>query len=444
MGTGRGIGEGNEGKEREALATGASSREAPAPGKQSHSERSSPPLWGNSSVATGHRKDGALAASRVDDWGMSPELSSALGLCGLEESEPQGYPSAQRSPLSAPGWAQSHRKAQDPESADAAQPTTSLTLAFVREEGLNLRAGPDQKTSSLLQMKFGQRVHVLDDSGKREWLKIVVLGQTGYVYKPRIHFPPADLIAKDPGLALVEVKSGQTFWGLVKDRYGIQGNESSKDQNINHFINAIRAVNKPEAFKVKTGLLDDISNAVVPGRDASDTELTAGVDLWIPSFGVAAKMDVGSGTATGEVTRYVKKLDQKIEDFGAACKASGKHIPGAIARNAGEMAMGMVDGLVDFALDAAKILSITTGVGALLGAAFGGAGAIPGAEIGFEIGLLILEYYGLYMLAEAIFGVAGNLLSQLGSRGTPTATRPRSTRPARRSLRRWASLSRPS
>jgi hypothetical protein len=196
--------------------------------------------------------------------------------------------------------------------------------------------------------------------------------------------------------------------------YGIQGNESSRDQNINHFINAIRAVNKPEAFKVKTDVLDDLGNAAIPGRDASDTELNAGVDLWIPSFGVAAKMDVSSGTATGEVTRYAKKFDQKIEDFGAACRASGKYMSAAIGRNAGEMAMGMLQGLIDFALDAAKILAASTAAGALVGALFGGVGAAPGAAIGFEIGLLILEYYGLYMLAEAVLGVAGNLMGQLG------------------------------
>jgi hypothetical protein len=313
-----------------------------------------------------------------------------------------------RTTATGPAVAEIQRSPQDPPQPPEAR------VAFVREEGLNLRAGPDQKAASLRQMKFGQRVHVLEDSGKGEWLKIAVLGQTGYVYKPRIHFPPKDLIAKDPGLTLIKVKPGQTFWGLVKDSYGIQGNESSRDQNIDHFINAIRAVNKPEAFKVKTGILDDIGNAVVPGRDASDTELNAGVDLWIPSFGVAARMDVASGTVTGEVTRYAKKFKQKIDDFGAACRASGKYIPGAIGRNAGEAAMGMLQGLIDFALDAAKILAVSTAAGALLGSFFGGVGAVPGAEIGFEIGMLILEYYGLYMLAEAVLGAAGKLLGQLG------------------------------
>jgi Domain of unknown function (DUF4157)/Bacterial SH3 domain len=313
-----------------------------------------------------------------------------------------------RTTTTGPALAEIQRAPQDPPQTPAAR------VAFVREEGLNLRAGPDQKAASLRKMRFGQRVHVLEDSGKGEWLKIAVLGQTGYVYKPRIHLPPKDLIEKDAGLTLIKVEPGQTFWGLVKKTYGIQGNESSRDQNINHFINAIRAVNKPEAFKVKTDILDDIGNAVVSGRDASDTELIAGVDLWIPSFGVAAKMDVGSGTVTGEVARYAKKFQQKIDDFGAASRASGKYIPGAIGRNAGEMAMGMLQGLIDFAIDAAKILAVSTAAGALLGSFFGGVGAVPGAEIGFEIGLLILEYYGLYMLADAILGVAGKLLWQLG------------------------------
>ena len=286
-------------------------------------------------------------------------------------------------------------------------------VAFVREEGLNLREGPDQKSRSLAKLAFGQRVHVLDE--QPGWEEVAVLGQMGYVSAPRIHFPPDSLLKKDPGLRLIRVRPGQTFWGLVKEMYGIQGNEGTPDQNINHFINAIRAVNKAEAFEVKTDILDDLGNAIISGRDASDTYLKAGVNLWIPSFTVAAAMDVGSGTVTGEVARLVKKIEQKIDDFIEACKASWKYIPGAIAHYAGEMAESLLSGLIEFAKDAAKILVASTAAGALIGALLGGgAGAIPGAEAGFEIGLLILEYYGLYQLVKAVLEVAGNLVAKLG------------------------------
>lgn len=296
------------------------------------------------------------------------------------------------------------------------QATSTGRIAFVREDNLNLRIGPGQQTKSLMQLRFGQRVHLLDSSDQAGWRKVAVLGQTGYVYAhgQRIHFPDESLINKDPGLSLIKVKSNQSFWGLVKEVYGIQGNETTADQNINHFINAIKAINKPSAFKVKAGLLDKVGNAFVSGRDASDTELIENVDLWIPSYHVAAKMDVGSGTVTGEVSRFVKKIDQKLADFSAACGAAKKFIPGAIGRNASAMAEGLLTGLIDFALDAAKILATSTAVGALIGALFGGVGAIPGAEIGFEIGLFILNCYGIYMLVEAVLGVAGSLLSQLG------------------------------
>jgi hypothetical protein len=296
------------------------------------------------------------------------------------------------------------------------QATSTGRIAFVREDNLNLRIGPGQQTKSLMQLRFGQRVHLLDSSDQAGWRKVAVLGQTGYVYAhgQRIHFPDESLINKDPGLSLIKVKSNQSFWGLVKEVYGIQGNETTADQNINHFINAIKAINKPSAFRVKAGLLDKVGNAFVSGRDASDTELIENVDLWIPSYHVAAKMDVGSGTVTGEVSRFVKKIDQKLADFSAACGAAKKFIPGAIGRNASAMAEGLLTGLIDFALDAAKILATSTAVGALIGALFGGVGAIPGAEIGFEIGLFILNCYGIYMLVEAVLGVAGSLLSQLG------------------------------
>ncbi|AFZ26626.1 SH3 domain-containing protein [Cylindrospermum stagnale PCC 7417] len=285
-------------------------------------------------------------------------------------------------------------------------------VAFVREEGLNLRQKPDQKSASLAQLKFGQRVYILEDSAPQSgWQKVAVLGKTGYAFAPRIHQPPDKLIQQDPALSLIKVQSGENFWDLVKKMYGIKGNESTPDQNINHFINAIRAFNKPEAFKVKTG---SFSNSVIPGRDASNTELIGGVDLWIPSFGVAAKMDVGSGTVTGEVSRNLKKIDQKLQDFKLACQLSGQFIPGAIARHAANASKGLLEGLIKFAKEAAIILATSTTVGALIGSMFGGVGAIPGAEIGFEIGLLILEIYGLKMLVEAVFGIAGNLLSQLG------------------------------
>lgn len=289
-------------------------------------------------------------------------------------------------------------------------------IGFVREEGLNLRVAPDQRSRSLGQLRFGQRVHTVEDQNPQpSWLKIAVLGQTGYAFAPRIHFPPERLIEKDPALRLIRVRPGLSFWALVKEMYGIEGNESTKDQNMNHFINAIRACNKAEAFDVKTDMLDDIGNFFLSGRDAKNTYLKANYDLWIPSFGVAAKMDVGSGTIRGEIARVVKKIEQKIEDFKTACRMSVKYMPDAIARRAGAIASGLLHGLLEFAKDAVKILAISTAVGALIGALFGGVGAIPGAEIGFEIGLLILKYYGLYTLIEAVLSIAADLVGQLGT-----------------------------
>jgi hypothetical protein len=299
----------------------------------------------------------------------------------------------------------------------SAPPSAGNRVAFVREEGLNLRAGPDQASNSLARLSLGARVHVLEDEALHPgWHKVTTpAAAVGFLSAPRVHFAPMDLMAHDPGMTMIRIRSGQTFWGLVKEQYGIQGNESTADQNINHFINAIRAVNKGDAFLVKTDWLDDIGNWLIGGRDASDTSLKAGHDLWIPSFGVAAAMDVGSGTVTGEAARIVRKIEQKIRDFGTACSAAVKYVPEAVTRHAGETAMGLLTGLIDFAIDAAKILAVSTAVGALIGALFGGVGAVPGAEIGFEIGLLILEYYGLAMLIEAILSMANSLVGQLGS-----------------------------
>lgn len=305
--------------------------------------------------------------------------------------------------------------------ASPAPPSTGLSsgnrVAFVRQEGLNLRTGADQGSDSAAQLPFGTRVHVLEDESLHPgWQKVATpVATVGFLHAPSVHFPPPALLARDPGMTITRIRSGQTFWGLVKEKYGIQGDESTADQNINHFINAIRAVNKSDAFIAETDWLDDIGNWLISGRDASDTLLKAGYDLWIPSFGVAAAMDVGSGTVTGEVARIVQKIEQKIEDFRTACSAAVQYIPEAMARHAGATARGLLAGLIDFAIDAAKVLAASTAAGALIGALFGGVGAVPGAQIGFEIGLMILQYYGLAMLIEAVLSMAGNLFGQLGS-----------------------------
>jgi hypothetical protein len=342
---------------------------------------------------------------------IAHELTHTIQQTGATGNQRTPKRQLQRSSV---GYGLLQREEKPGGNADASASLGARRIAFVREEGLNLREQPNQSSKSLARLSFGQRVYVLVEPNPQPgWLRISVMGRTGYASEPRIHFPPEPLIKKDPGLSLIKVRAGQTFWGLVKEVYGIQGNEGAKDQNINHFINAIKAVNKPEAFKVKEDTLDKIGNFFVSGREATDTYLKAGVDLWIPSFGVALRMDVGSGTIRGEVTRLIRKIDQKITDFKTACVYSAEYIPGAIKKHVGDMASALIDGLIDFAKDAAMILGISTAVGALIGALFGGVGAIPGAEIGFEIGLIILEYYGLYLIIEAIVQLAVGLFSTL-------------------------------
>ena len=350
---------------------------------------------------------------RQDD-AQQPDTSSVEDKTGYQDaSAPPGVVLRRAPGEATSATATSLSEPAKPDSFTA----TSPRVAFVREEGLNLRVGPDQAATSVARMPFGSRVHVLEDESLHPgWLKVATsTSGIGFLHAKEVHFPPPNLIEQDPGLTMVRIRSGQTFWGLVKEQYGIQGNESTADQNIDHFINAIRAVNKSEAFVVKTDWLDDAGNWLISGRDASDTLLKAGYDLWIPSFGFAARMDVGSGTVTGEVARFVKRIEQLLQDFKDAAAAAGKYIPAAVAHHAGQAALGLLTGLVDFAVDAAKILGVSTAVGALIGSLFGGVGALPGAEIGFEIGLLILEIYGLVMLVETILSIAGNLLGQLAS-----------------------------
>lgn len=193
---------------------------------------------------------------------------------------------------------------------------------------------------------------------------------------------------------------------MVRHEYGVRGNEGTADLNVNHFINAIRSKNKPEAFDVKAGFLDRMSNSLISGRDASDTELKEGFLLWIPSYPAAVKMDVGSGTVTGEVARIRKKIEQTLRDFRDALALSGPFYVDVMGQMASDMGPQLIQGFLTFVKEAAAILGASTAVGALIGAVFGGVGAVPGATIGFEVGLLILQLYGLY---EAFAGILGTL-----------------------------------
>jgi|GEM_PF-4344348 len=292
-------------------------------------------------------------------------------------------------------------------------------IGFVREKDIHLHDEPNQSSKSLAQLQVGQRVHILTESPV--WLHVAVLGKTGYIYQPQknypLDFPPPELIQKDPALRLIKVQSGETMWELIHKVYGVRGNEGSPNQNVNHFINVIRKVNKPEAFKeARTSLIDNIENFVIPGRDAAQTQLIANVDLWIPSFTVAASMDVPSGTITGELSRNISKTAAgKVLDFKRACQiANEKYIASAVKKHIENAVAGLVEGLIQFAKTAVEILAGSTAIGALIGAFFGGVGALPGAEIGFECGLLILEAYGLKMFLDSILGIGLNLAQQLG------------------------------
>ena len=89
-------------------------------------------------------------------------------------------------------------------------------------------------------------------------------------------------------MRLIRVRPGQTFYDLVHEVYGIRGDENTKDLNMNHFINAIRSVNKDEAFLIKAGVIDRAKTGVVGAR-RQNTQLKANFDLWIPSFSVATR-----------------------------------------------------------------------------------------------------------------------------------------------------------
>ena len=298
--------------------------------------------------------------------------------------------------------------------------------AFVREEGLNLREKPNTDGKGT-PLKFGTRVFVVSKAAGG-WLKVLVGGsKTGYVRAASIHGLSPEyqaMLQKDPGLQLFRVQDKESGWNLVKRAYKIQGNEDAKDQGIYHFLNAIRAVNNPSMFKIvmegnavqKVGgsFKNWVGDKFGAGLDADNVQLQQG-DLWIPSFTVAAKMDVGSGTMGGEASRLYKKIDQKIKDFQTAYQLSKAVFPQVFAQRLGEGAKELIEGLITSMLVAAGVLITTSAIGALIGAFFGGVGAAPGALLGFELGMWVLEWLGLGFLAVWAGSKLGQVFSALGT-----------------------------
>lgn len=291
--------------------------------------------------------------------------------------------------------------------------------AFVRENGLHLRAKPDQQSQDLGTFDFGTRVFVVAQTG--QWYKVITpSGKTGYMFGVQIHGLQPEhqtMLEKDPGLRLFRVSDGETGMGLVHRAYGITGSEGSKDQNLWHFLNVIRKNNQSSAFGFKDkGWGDAAQNFFISGADANNVMLKAKTDLWIPSFTVAAKDNsVGSGTARGEIKRLGKNIEQKIKDFQAAKNYASAAMGSVFAKRLGEGAHELVEGLITAMIATAGVLVASTAIGAIIGAFAGGVGAAPGAAIGFEIGTWVLEWLGLGFLV--VWGV-GKLTQVFGALGT--------------------------
>jgi hypothetical protein len=311
-----------------------------------------------------------------------------------------------------------------PSGLDAAWAAVAERVRFIWSagpSGAEMHAQPEDWSPVLARVKELQRVLVAPGAEQLPsgWVKIVYGRTTGYVDKKYLHPPPPDLIRRDPGLRMIKTRKDESLWELVHEVYGIRGDESTPDLNINHFINAIRAVNKASPFMPDPrggpgiGSPLELVRSTMPGYDASRTWLRRDNYLWIPSLDVAAAMHVGSGTIRGEISGLARAVAQKLEDFHLACDAADRFIRPALLKYGGAAASELLPGLLQFAKEAAEILAVSTAVGTILGAVLtAGPGAVPGAEVGFEIGLLMLEYYGMYEMIKSIAGV----LVEVGSR----------------------------
>ena len=290
---------------------------------------------------------------------------------------------------------------------------------FVREEGLNLRAEPNQRSRSLGAFPVGTPVLVVSKRG--EWYHVMTgTGQVGFMLATHVHGLNAQhqaMLQSDPGLRLMRVKPGETGVQLVKRAYGVTGEQGAKDHNLWHFLNVIRKHNQPDAFGFKGhGFGDAVANFLIPGADANNVLLKANHDLWIPSFTAATRDNsVGSGTLRGEAARLGRNVEQKLKDFQGAQQYARQVLPSVFMKRLGEGAAELIEGLVTAMLAAAAVLVTTSAAGAIIGAFFGGVGAAPGAALGFQFGMWLLEWLGLGFLVAWGVSKLAQVFAALGT-----------------------------
>jgi len=140
-------------------------------------------------------------------------------------------------------------------------------------------------------------------------------GLQGWVAASHVKVPPPALAA-DPNLKFYVPRGGEGIFKVVAAQYG--ATEFSEDAR--YFTNVLRAVNRPDAFKVTNpkyqgfleGAVESAITAMTAGRDANGVQLLKVTPFWLPSPAAAVRIKAPSGSFSKGV------IDTTKQTFGTA------------------------------------------------------------------------------------------------------------------------------
>ncbi|KQR15472.1 transposase [Deinococcus sp. Leaf326] len=168
----------------------------------------------------------------------------------------------------------------------------------------------------------------------------------GWVPASHLKIPPTAL-AGDANLKFYVPQEGEGVFKVIAAQYGA----TEFRQDARYFTNVLRAVNKPEAFKVTNpkyqgfleGAVETTLTAITAGRDANGIQLKGVTPFWLPSPAAAAKIKVPSCSFSKGV------IDTTRRTFGTAGEQAlytGAFMTGmqvGVLKNLWDALVGLVD-----------------------------------------------------------------------------------------------------
>ncbi|WP_395847442.1 SH3 domain-containing protein [Cystobacter fuscus] len=280
--------------------------------------------------------------------------------------------------------------------ADGADRTFVGQVGVVNWDGtpeVQLRASRSTTGGVLCTLPFSSRVQVINRFNDG-WSQVATTGgfvgfvASSYIWT-KIPEPNARLHRVEqgtPGTAIAICETyyaDQIYWG----------------QDLRFHVNVLGLVNH---------------KIIPPGTNGWRTVRFNERDLiWIPdqtyTKSLIGLVDSGSisydtlSLLASPIVRYT----QLCEDYARAVRLSLKYLKNAVLRHARRVSVEILVGLAETVVISIGVIAALTAVGAIIGGGvgfvLGGAtaapGAVIGAEIGFEFALVILEWFGLAMLA---------------------------------------------